>query len=267
MLKRDHPLRVAILSSRRAHGLRELLADPHRGSLYELVGALTSEEEFADEADLENAGVPVIHHPIRPFYRDRGEPVTNLAARRDYDLQTVDLLRVVKPELLLLSNYLYVLTAPMLHALPDRIVNVHGSDLTEIHSSGLPRYMGLTAVSDAIFAGERETRATAHWVTDEVDRGTPILRSRPFPVSPLAQSARAHGDLRMLKAYAFAHQGWMFQEAWGPLLRGVTRLVATRRISLGGRPCANGTRFPLWDLSEQGGLRLSDHVARPLGVN
>jgi hypothetical protein len=127
--------------------------------------------------------------------------------------------------------------------------------------------MGLTAVSDAIFAGERETRATAHWVTDEVDRGTPILRSRPFPVAPLAQSARARGDLRMLKAYAFAHQEWMLHEAWGQLLRGVTRLVATRRIALGGRPSANGTRFPLWDLSEQGGLRLSDHGARPLGVN
>jgi hypothetical protein len=36
MLKRDHPLRVAILSSRRAPGLRDLLADPHRGSLRDL---------------------------------------------------------------------------------------------------------------------------------------------------------------------------------------------------------------------------------------
>ncbi len=267
MLKRCHPLRVAILTSRRAPGLRELLADPHRGSLYQLVGALTSEEEFADEADLETAGIPVIHHPIRRFYRDRGKPLTNLAARRDYDRQTVHLLRVIKPELLLLSRYLYVLTTPMLCALPDRIVNVHGSDLTDVHSSGLPRYLGLTAVSDAILAGERETRATAHWVTDEVDRGTPILRSRPFPVSPLAQSARARGDLRMLEAYAFAHREWMLHEAWGPLLRGVTRLVATRRIALGGGSAANGTRFPLWDLSEQGGLRLSDQVARPLGVN
>jgi hypothetical protein len=193
--------------------------------------------------------------------------VTDLAARRDYDLQTIDLLRVLKPELLLLSSYLYVLTDPILRALPGRIVNVHGSDLTELHSSGLPRYMGLTAVSDAILAGEQETRATAHWVTDEVDRGTPILRSRPFPVSPLARSARARGDLRTLKAYAFAHQEWMLHEAWGPLLRGVTRLVATRRIAFGGKPAANGTRFPLWDLSEQGSLRLSDHAARPPGVN
>ena len=33
---------------------------------------------------------------------------------------------------------------------PDRIVNVHGSDLTAFHSSGLPRYMGLRAVADAM---------------------------------------------------------------------------------------------------------------------
>jgi folate-dependent phosphoribosylglycinamide formyltransferase PurN len=267
MLKRDHPLRIAVLSSRRAPGLSDLLADPRRGSLYELVGAVSTEDEFADEAALDTAGVPVIHHPIRRFYRDRGKPLTNLGARRDYDLETVDLLRVFKPELLLLSSYLYVLTYPFLRALADRIVNVHGSDLTELHPSGLPRYMGLTAVADAIFAGERETRATAHWVTDEVDRGTPILRSRPFPVSPLARSARSRGDVRMLEAYAFAHQEWMLHEAWGPLLRGVTRLVATGRIALGGRPAPNGTRFPLWDLSEQGGMCLSDHVSRTLGVN
>ena len=267
MLKRERPLRVAILFSRRAPGLADLLADPHRGSLYEIAGALTTEEECADAAVLEDAGIPLIHHPIRPFYRERGRSLSNMAARQDYDMETVDLLRVFKPEVALLSSYLYVLTAPMLRALPDRIVNIHGSDLAERASSGLPRYPGLRAVSDAIFAGERETRATAHWVTDEVDRGTPILRSRPFPVSPLAQSARARGDARTLKAYAFAHQEWMLHEAWGPLLRGVVRLIAGRRIALGGKPAANGTRFPLWDLSEQGGLKISDHAARPLGVN
>jgi len=267
MLKRDRPLRVAVLFSARAPGLKDLLADPHRGSLYELTGALTTEEEFADGALLEDAGIPLIHHPIRPFYRETGKSLSNLGVRHDYDMETVDLLRVFKPEIALLSGYLFVLTAPMLRALPGRIVNVHGSDLTAVDSSGLPRYPGLRAVSDAIFAGERETRATAHWVTDEVDRGTPIMRSRPFPVSPLAQSARDRGDLRTLKAYAFAHQEWMLHEAWGPLLRGVVRLVAARRIAFGGKPAANGTRFPLWDLSEQGGLRISDHAPRPIGVN
>lgn len=267
MLKRDHPLRVAILCSRRAPGVRDLLADPQRGSLYELVGAMTSEEELSEAATLEGAGIPVIPHPIHPFYRDRRKSLTNLAVRREYDQQIVHLLAPLKPELVLLSSYLYVLTSPMLCALPDRIVNVHGSDLTDSHSPGLPRYMGLRAVADAIFSGERETRATAHWVTDEVDRGTPILRSRAFPVSPLVESARARGDLRMLKAYAFAHQEWMFHEAWGPLLRGVVRLVAMRRIGLGGKPAANGVPFPLWDLSDQGGLRMSGHAVRTIGVH
>jgi folate-dependent phosphoribosylglycinamide formyltransferase PurN len=267
MLKRDHPLRVAILSSRRAPGAGALLASPHHGSAFEVVGALTSDEEFRDAATLEGAGVPVIAHPIRPFYRKRGAGLTDMAVRRDYDRRTVHLLAILKPELLFLSSYLYILTEPVLQALPDRIVNVHGSDLAERDSSGLPRYTGLRAVADAILAGERETRATAHWVTDEVDRGTPILRSRPFPVSPLTQSARARGDERMLEAYTFAHQEWMLYEAWGPLLAGVARLVATGRIAFGGRPAANGTRFPLWEISEQGGLRISDHAARPLGVN
>ena len=114
--------------------------------------------------------------------------------------------------------------------------------------------------SDAIFAGERETRATAHFVTASVDDGPPILRSRAFPVSPLVEAARLRGDVRMLKAYAFAHQEWMLHEGWGPLVKSVVRLAASGRIPLG-KPTAGG-RPLLRSLSDQGAL-IESNLAIP----
>ena len=96
-----------------------------------------------------------------------------------------------------------------------------------------------------------------------MDTGRPILRSRPFPVSPLAQSARLGGDVRSLTAYAFAHQEWMLREAWGPLSGGVLRLIATGRVTLGGRR-EDVVRVPLWDLSEQGTLCATNAAVRPV---
>ncbi len=263
MLKRQRPLRVAILSSRRTPGLADLLSDPRRGQLWELAGVLATGDDFKDSAVLEESRIPVIVHPIRSFYAQRGARITDRPTRVAYDEKTVELLGILRPELLLLSSYLYLLTGPMLTAFRDRIVNVHGSDLTKLDPTGLPRYPGLSAVADSIFAGERETRATAHWVNDGVDTGRPILRSRPFPVSPLAQSARERNDGRTLKAYAFAHQEWMLHEAWGALSRGVLRLAATGRIALGGRD-GNGHRVPLWDLSEQGTICQTNQAVRPV---
>lgn len=265
MLKHERPLRVAILSSRRAPGLLSLLADPRRGENWDLVGLLATDEEFEESAQLEAAGVPLIVHPIHAFYSARGRKIRDRSTRRDYDRETLELVRVFHPELLLLSGYLYVLTETILAPFHGRIVNVHGSDLTRLEPHGLPRYLGLRAVADSIFAGERETRATAHWVTEEVDLGPPILRSRPFPVSPLAESARRHGDAQSLKAYAFAHQEWMLREAWGPLLKGIISLIATRRVAFGGG-VGSGHRVALWDLSEHGGLCQTNQAVRAAAV-
>ncbi|HEU4463794.1 MAG TPA: formyltransferase family protein, partial [Gemmatimonadota bacterium] len=203
------PLRVAILCSRRCPGAADLLGDRRRGWRWELAGVLTSEEDMAERPLFARAHVPVLSRPIRGFYSRSGRPLSDLATRREYDQTVAHALAAFEADLLLLSGYTYLVTEPVLSAFSGRIVNVHGSDLTRVGSDGRPMYLGLRAVRDAIFAGEPETRATAHWVTEELDMGPPILRSRAFPVSPLAADALARGDIRALKAYAFAHQEWM----------------------------------------------------------
>ncbi|MET0621095.1 MAG: formyltransferase family protein [Thermoanaerobaculia bacterium] len=216
--------RVAVLCSRRCPGLESLLAGHHRD--FELAGCLISDGGLPDRRRLEAARVPVRDHPIRAFYG--GHPLSDFRLRRDYDRASVGYLRAWRPDVVLLSSYLYLLTDPVLEAFPERIANVHGSDLTLKAAGGHPLYAGLRAVRDAIRAGELETRATAHIVTERLDEGPILLRSRSFPVAPLVAELRRRGLARAVDAYAFAHQEWMLEAAWGPLLTGAIALMNGR---------------------------------------
>lgn len=236
MLSSRGPLRVAVLASRRAPGLADLLAQ--RGSQYEIACLLSSEEDFLDTALLREAGVRFLSHPIGPFFQWRRDRLWSLRERRHYDRATVRLLSRYRPDLLLLSGYLYILTRPILDAHPGRIVNVHGSDLARRGPDRRPLYPGLRAVRDAIRAGETETRATAHRVTERLDDGPILLRSPAFPVAPFVAALRAAGAEHALNAYAFAHQEWMLSAAWGPLLTGAVRLIVGETARLDEEPTA-----------------------------
>lgn len=228
-MKADRLLRVAVLCSRRAPGLAHLVErDPNRSLLYEIVCALTSELECPELEPAQREQIACIVHPIRPFYGKWRAPLGDLRLRAEYDQKTFEILSAFRPDLVVLAGYLYILTSPMLSGFPERILNVHHSDLTLKGPSG-PRYVGLRSVRDAILAGERETRATVHLVNAGLDDGPLLLRSWPFPVAPLVRDGRAWGANDMLKAYAFAHQEWMLRSAWGPLLARSIELVATGR--------------------------------------
>jgi folate-dependent phosphoribosylglycinamide formyltransferase PurN len=234
------PLRVAVLCSRRCPGARDLISLGTRGERWELVGALSTEEEMTDRHLFNRANVPVLSHPIRAFYRRRGRPLADFTVRAEYDEEVAHLLDPFRPDLLLFSSYLYVATPALLDRYGGRVINIHGSDLYRHDPGGRPKYLGLRAVRDAILAGERETRATAHWVTEDVDLGPPILRSAAFPVSSLVPAALARQDLASVRAYAFAHQEWMLSQAWGPMWRDVLGLVTS------GRAVPGESEPPVW---------------------
>lgn len=227
MLTYLRPLRVAVLSSHRCPGAAELLSDPARGRRWELVCAVSSEDDFETLPLFLDAGVPFLSHPIREAYRRRGKKLSDMPTRREYDAAAAARLAPFRPDLLLFSSYLYVATPALLGAAPEGAINIHGSDLERPGADGAPKYPGLRAVADAILSGEPETRATAHWVTEEVDRGPIIARSGAYPVPPFVAVLRARGHRKAVKAYAYAHQEWMLAEAWGPLWRTVLRRVVS----------------------------------------
>ena len=212
------PLRVAVLCSHRAPGLLQLLRDPRRGALFEVVACVSSEHDFSDREAISNEGVPTFVHDIRDFYRSWNAHRTDVQLRKNYDATIVQRLATYDADVVILCSYLYIATSVLLSAYPNRIMNLHHSDL--------PKYPGLQAVRAAILAGERETRATVHIVTEQVDAGPAIVRSWPFPVHPMVEDLRKWNATRTLNAYVFAHQEWMIESAWGPLMTAAIELLA-----------------------------------------
>ena len=115
---------------------------------------------------------------------------------------------------------------------------------------------------DAIIAGETETRASLHLVTEALDEGPVLLRSWAFPVSPLVADARAANAREVLHAYAFAHQEWMLRNAWGRLLAHGLELAADAPLSLESGRFRIGPIAGPWEISERGGILLLESVPR-----
>lgn len=193
-------LKVAILCSHRAPGIQDLLNDPARGVAYEISCVITNNRDLRERDALVDAGITCIA---------RTQPPKDMVVREAYDAETARYLTIFDADLVVLCCYLRILTRPMLEAFPGRIINLHDSDL-----AATPKYAGLHATRDAIRAGQRETRATAHWVTEEVDAGPILLRSEAFSVL---------GDAR-------AHRELVIRTAWGPLMRDAIHLIARRDL-------------------------------------
>jgi len=250
MLTTHHPIRVAVLCSQRAPGLMYLLNQcPDRAVTYEIVCCVTSDVTFAEELRVERRGIPTLVQPIRDFYDARHARIDDLRVREQYDAETLSQIERFFPDLLLLDGYLYLLTAPLLRAFPNRIINLHYSDLSLRHADGSPMFPGVHAVHDAIHAGVQETRATVHVVSAEPDAGLPIVRSAAFPVSPLVADLRSQPAEDVMRAYVFAHQQWMMRTVSGPLIAGALRLIANGLVDTGATE-----REPLWRLDRTDGL-------------
>jgi folate-dependent phosphoribosylglycinamide formyltransferase PurN len=209
MLNEFTTTRVAILCSKRAPGIDQLLHHPQRNRLFEIACVVSTERHFADHDRLEAAGVPVLLHPIESW--------KEMGVRREYDAITAEMLKALQVDAVVLLGYLYVLTDGMLAAFPDRILNVHDSDLTLLDVEGKRRYTGLHSTRDAIIHGEKETRSSVHVVTSQLDGGPLLFVSDPYPVSPMIEDAIRWGALDIVRAYAYAQREWMMRDCWGEM--------------------------------------------------
>lgn len=230
----DPPRRIAVLCSRHAPALGYLLDDSQaRGTVYDIACVVTSEPDFAGRAMVEAHGVPFHAHAIRAFYTARGARIPSAPSVREaFDAETLAIVRQYAPDLLLMDGYVYLVTSPLLAAFARRILNLHYSDLAIRTPAGEPRFPGIRAVRDALEAGCAETRVTVHLVTDAPDAGPPLVRSWPFPVSPLVDEVRRFNGEDAFRAYAFAHQHWMMRAASGPLAAAALKLVASGAVDL-----------------------------------
>ena len=219
MLNDFRTLRVGVLCSKRAPGIAALLHHPMRGVMYDVACVITTDEA----AVLHTSDVPLLSHPIHPFCEGLGLPLRDDTARRLYDSETAQALHRLGVDTVLLLGYVYRITAPLLDAFPNSILNIHDSDL--------PKYPGLHATRDAIRAGEPYTRSSVHVVTAEIDRGPVVLRSERFDVAPFVHAAAEAGEEDIVRAYAYAQREWMMRSAWGAMAVNVLEMVAAGAMS------------------------------------
>ena len=165
--KRATPLRVAVLASGRGSNVQAVIDAIEAGQVYATIVAVISNKK--DAAALERArrhGLPDLVVDPKPF---AGRP----DSREAYDRALLEVLDRHDAELVLLAGYMKIVTAVLVNAYANRMMN--------IHPSLLPSFPGLDVQKKAIDWGCKLAGCTVHFVTEGVDEG-PIILQAAVPI-------------------------------------------------------------------------------------
>ncbi len=166
-IRRTTPLRVAVLASGRGSNLQALIDAIAAGAVQATIVAVISNKK--DAIALERArkhGLTDLFVDPKPF---AGRP----DSREAYDRVLLDILQQHNVELVLLAGYMKIVTAVLVNAYANRMMN--------IHPSLLPAFPGLDVQKKAIDWGCKLAGCTVHFVTEGVDEG-PIIIQAAVPI-------------------------------------------------------------------------------------
>ena len=151
--------------------------------------------------------------------RQRGIPMRVIASagveREAYDKLLIDELRTHEVDLVCLAGFMRLLSASVIRAFPNRVLN--------IHPSLLPAFSGLDAQRQALEYGVRITGCTVHFVDEFLDSG-PIILQAAVPV--------LDGDtVESLSARILAQEHLIYPQAIGHVVEGRVT-VEGRRVRI-----------------------------------
>ena len=89
--------------------------------------------------------------------------------------EIIALFEAYQVDLIVMAGWMRIVSKKFVDAYPGQIIN--------LHPSLLPKYKGLNAIEQAMAAGEDETGATVHWVTEELDSGA-VIKQQTVPILP-----------------------------------------------------------------------------------
>jgi phosphoribosylglycinamide formyltransferase-1 len=164
---RPTPLRVAVLASGRGSNLQAIIDSIEAGQVQAQIVCVISNKR--DAVALERArkyGIKDLFIDPKPFM---GRP----DSREAYDRSFLEILQQHEVELVLLAGYMKIVTAVLVNAYANRMMN--------IHPSLLPSFPGLEVQKKAIDWGCKLAGCTVHFVTDGVDEG-PIIIQAAVPI-------------------------------------------------------------------------------------
>lgn len=166
-VKRESPLRVAVLASGRGSNLQAIIdAIESRVLQAEIVAVISNRKEAVALERARKHNVPDLFVDAKPF---AGRP----DSREAYDRALLTVLEQRQVELVLLAGYMRIVTAVLVNAYSNRMMN--------IHPSLLPSFPGLDVQKKAIEWGCKLAGCTVHFVTEGVDEG-PIILQAAVPI-------------------------------------------------------------------------------------
>jgi phosphoribosylglycinamide formyltransferase-1 len=180
-MSRNSPrlVRLGLLVSGRGSNLQAIIDAIEGNSLSAEIAVVLSNKQ--DAAGLERArkhGAPAVWLDPKPF---AGRP----DRREAYDRALLEVLQKHEVDLVLLAGYMKIVTAVLVAAYENRMMN--------IHPSLLPSFPGLDVQKKAIEHGCKIAGCTVHFVTEGVDEG-PIIIQAAVPIlegdTPDALAAR-----------------------------------------------------------------------------
>jgi phosphoribosylglycinamide formyltransferase-1 len=180
-MSRNSPrlVRLGLLVSGRGSNLQAIIDAIEGNSLSAEIAVVLSNKQ--DAAGLERArkhGAPAVWLDPKPF---AGRP----DSREAYDRALLEVLQKHEVDLVLLAGYMKIVTAVLVAAYENRMMN--------IHPSLLPSFPGLDVQKKAIEHGCKIAGCTVHFVTEGVDEG-PIIIQAAVPIlegdTPDALAAR-----------------------------------------------------------------------------
>ncbi|NOS79915.1 MAG: phosphoribosylglycinamide formyltransferase [Nitrospira sp.] len=165
--KRTVPLRVAVLASGRGSNLQAIIDGIEANLVQAAIVAVISNKK--DAVALERAR----KHGLKDLYVDPKPFAGQPDSREAYDRALLAILQQHDVELVLLAGYMKIVTAVLVNAYTNRMMN--------IHPSLLPSFPGLDVQKKAIEWGCKLAGCTVHFVTEGVDEG-PIILQAAVPI-------------------------------------------------------------------------------------
>ena len=165
--KRATPLRIAVLASGRGSNLQAIIDGIEAGQVHAQLVAVISNKQDAGALDRARK------HAVQDIFIDPKPFAGRPDSREAYDRALLDVLEKLDVELVLLAGYMKIVTAVLVNAFTNRMMN--------IHPSLLPSFPGLDVQRKAIEWGCKLAGCTVHFVTEGVDEG-PIILQAAVPV-------------------------------------------------------------------------------------
>lgn len=107
------------------------------------------------------------------------------------DLEAIDKIKSVKPDLILVASYGKIL--------PASVLKIPGFNCINVHASLLPKFRGPSPIQNALLAGEKETGVAVMLMNEKMDEGD-ILKMVSLPIDPEDNSETLHKKMADLGA-------------------------------------------------------------------